>query len=183
MVDLGVIRWAVGKALRLPPRIHRRVDAERDIAIPMRDGAVLLADRYFPAGQKSGPAVLIRSPYGSSPIFGIVAGLFAERGVQIILQRVRGTGGSGGQFNPMRQEVSDGADTVDWVRAQSWFSEKLFAFGASYMGMTQWAIAHSRPEGLDGLALLVTLSNFRDEMHASGGFTLAIRIDTPHDPP
>ena len=168
----SILRYLVGRILRLPPRRHARICVERDITVPMRDRVVLLGNRHFPAGQEKGPVVLMRSPYGRGSLFGLMASLFAEQGLQVVVQSVRGTGGSGGQFNPMRQERCDGADTVDWVRAQPWFSGHLYTFGPSYLGNAQWAMASELPEALDGLALAVTLSNFHDELHSFGGFTL-----------
>ena len=38
----------MGQALKLPPATSRSVDVQRDLRIPMPDGAVLLADRYAP---------------------------------------------------------------------------------------------------------------------------------------
>ena len=35
-----------------------------DLPVPMRDGVALIADHYTPAGIETGPAVLIRTPYG-----------------------------------------------------------------------------------------------------------------------
>jgi uncharacterized protein len=172
MGDWGVLRWIAAKLLRLPPRQVRRLDVVKDMPVTMRDGVALLTDRYYARGRTSGPVVLIRSCYGRSAAFGIVAGLMAERGLQVVLQSARGTGGSGGSFNPMRQEQADGADTLDWIRAQSWFSGKLFMFGPSYLGNVQWAMANGRADALDGLLLIVTLSNFQDELQAFGGFTL-----------
>jgi uncharacterized protein len=167
-----MIRWAAARLLKLPPRLSRRVAATKGMRVAMRDGVELSADRYFAVDVAARAVVLIRTPYGRSAVFGIIAGLFAERGLQVIIQSVRGTGGSAGQFNPMRQEQADGADTLDWLKAQPWFTGKLFTFGLSYLGNVQWAMANGRADDLDGLMLMMTLSNFHDELHAFGGFTL-----------
>ncbi len=173
MADWGVLRWIAARALKLPPRQSRRIDVVKDMPVRMRGGVVLLADRHYARGLASGPVVLMRSPYGRSALFGMMAALIAERGLQIVVQSVRGTGGSGGNFDPMRQERADGADTLDWVRAQPWFSGQLFTFGPSYLGYVQWAIASEAADKMDGLALLMTLSNFRDELLSFGGFAQA----------
>lgn len=172
MAGQGVLRWIAAKLLKLPSRQFRRIDVVKDMPVTVRDGVALLTDRYYASGMTTGPVVLMRSPYGRSALFGIMAGLFAERGLQVVIQSVRGTGGSGGKFDPMRQEQADGADTLDWVRSQPWFSGKLFTFGPSYLGNVQWAMANGRGADLDGLLLMVTLSNFQDELQAFGGFTL-----------
>jgi uncharacterized protein len=168
----GLFRWLLGKALRLPPRLTGTVAVESGLRCPMRDGVELVADRYFDPARPRAPVVLIRTPYGRSAMFGVMAGLMAERGLQVVVQSVRGVSGSGGVFDPMRQERSDGADTVDWLRAQPWFAGQLFTFGMSYLGNAQWAMAMDRAEAITGMGLGVTLSDFSDELRGFGGFTL-----------
>jgi uncharacterized protein len=180
MADWGVLRWIAAKVFTLPPRQSRRIDVVKDMPVTMRDGVVLLADHHYARDQASGPVVLMRSPYGRGALFGVMAGLFAERGLQVVIQSVRGTGGSDGTCDPMRQEKADGADTLDWVRAQPWFSGQLFTFGPSYLGHVQWAMASEAADKMDGLALLVTLSNFRDELHSFGGATQAGMLSWTH---
>jgi putative CocE/NonD family hydrolase len=156
--------------LRLPPPVNAKVVCQRDIAVPMRDGTILLADRWSSAGP--GPVVLVRTPYGRSGPFALIYRLFAERGLQVVVQSCRGTGGSGGRLDPMRQEAADGLDTLDWVRAQPWFTGTLYTYGSSYVGFTQWAVAQEAGRRIDGMVLHVTLSNFRNETLGGGGFTL-----------
>ncbi len=66
----------------------------------------------------------------------------------MLLQSVRGTFGSGGEFEPMRHEIPDGQDTVAWLRQQRWFEGRLAMFGASYLGFVQWALAMDPPPEL-----------------------------------
>ena len=171
MSDWGVVRWIAGKFARLPSRQYRRLRVDRDIPAKMRDGVELLADRHYPSRRQTTATVLMRSPYGRGTLFGLMAQLLAERGFQVVVQSVRGTCGSGGKFDPMRQELADGVDTLNWVRAQPWFSGKLFTFGPSYLGNVQWAMAAGAPNLMDGLALPVTLSNFRLGLLGGGSFT------------
>ena len=106
---------------KLPPATVATVRVDRDLAAPMADGEILLADRWHPAGQATGtPIVLIRTPYGRRQI-GIVGRLLAERGYQAVIQSCRGTFGSGGAFEPFRHERADGLATLDWLAGQSWF--------------------------------------------------------------
>ncbi len=169
MTGLGVRRWIVGRLLRLPPRLSGRLTIDRDVAVPMRDGVMLFADHFY--GAAHGPTVLMRSPYGRGSMFAGMASMLAERGFQVLLQSVRGTGGSQGDFDAMRQEKDDGADTVAWVRGQTWFDDRLYAMGGSYLGNAVWAMASAAPEAIDGAALSITLSNFRDELLGGGGLT------------
>jgi uncharacterized protein len=164
-----------GRLLRLPAPITRDIAAE-PLRIPMRDGVELLADRYYPRrspGQSAQtPTVLIRSCYGRG-MFKFIAAVFAERGMQVVFQSCRGTSGSQGTFRPFFDERNDGADTVEWIERQPWFSGKLALWGMSYLGNAAWAVAGSRvAPKIDALGLHVTLSNFHDQTYAFGGFTL-----------
>jgi putative CocE/NonD family hydrolase len=138
----------------------------------MCDGVELLADRHYPRHAPQAPTVLIRSCYGRGA-FKVFATLFAERGMQVVIQSCRGTFGSQGTFRPFFDEQSDGADTVEWMERQPWFSGRLGLWGISYLGNTAWAIAASRmAPKVDALGLHVTLTNFRDRTYAFDGFTL-----------
>jgi len=169
---MGLMSRLAGRRYRLNPASSRRVQVEKDLRVPMRDGVMLLADRWHAPGAGRSPVVLIRSCYGRGALFGTTARLFAERGFQVILQSTRGIDGSGGEFQPFRQERADGLDTLSWVRSQPWFGGRLYTFGLSYLGYTQWAMAEQAGRGIQAMALHVTLSNFRNETLASGGFTL-----------
>ena len=66
------------------------------------------------------------------------------------LQSVRGTFGSGGDFDPMVHEIADGADTVAWLRDQPWFTGTFATIGLSYLGFTQWALLDGSAAGDGG---------------------------------
>ena len=133
----------MGQALRLPPPSTRDVVVHHDLRVPMPDGAVLLADHYFPQGRDRPPLVLVRSPYGRRRIWGVLFGqLLAERGFQAVIQSCRGTFGSGGTLDPFGpDEHNDGLATVAWLREQPWYPGCFGTCGPSYLGMVQWAIA------------------------------------------
>ena len=157
------------RLVKLPPARTSDVSVERDLAAKMPDGTTLLADRWFaskaPGGQ---PTVLIRTPYGRRYI-GPLGRLYAERGYQVVIQDCRGTFGSEGAFVPLRNERADGHATLEWVAAQPWFDGRLVMWGASYLGMAQWAIAEDAPDFVKALDLQVTASNFRDAIVYPGG--------------
>ena len=134
----------------------------------MDDGVVLLADRYAPPGTERAPTVLVRSPYGRRGAFGFLFGrLLAERGLQVVVQSIRGTFGSGGRFDPFN-ERADGLATLRWLRAQPWHDGPVGTIGPSYMGIVQWAIA----DELDALAPSVTASQFRGMAYGGGSISL-----------
>src|SRR5580765_3928428 len=109
----------LGALARLPKPETQAVSVERDIEAKMPDGAVLLADWWYPSERAAQdvPVVLLRSPYGRRQV-GIIGRLFAERGYQVVIQSCRGTFGSGGEWVPFRNEAADGRATLDWLSSQ-----------------------------------------------------------------
>jgi uncharacterized protein len=156
----------------LPRASTHRVAVERDLRIPMADGAVLLADRYFARGNDQAPIILLRSPYGRRTVFGLVGRLFAERGYQTVIQSVRGTFGSGGQFVALRHEAEDGRATLEWLAQQPWFGGSIGMAGPSYLGFVQWAVAADAPDYLQALAPQITASQFRSSTYRGESFSL-----------
>ena len=129
-----------------------------NVAVPMPDGVVLLADHYRPARELGPlPVVLIRSPYGRAGLAGSVfAAPLARRGFQVFIQSARGTFGSGGQFRPFLHERADGLATVAWLREQPWCDGRVAMTGGSYLGHTQWAIAPYVDPPLASVSLNIT---------------------------
>lgn len=144
---------AVGRRWKLPPATGE-VGVLRDQTVPMRDGAVLRADVYLPATGEQHPTVLLRSPYRRSGGFPALFALpYAARGYAVVVQSVRGTFGSDGEFQPVVNEEHDGQDTVGWLREQSWFDGRLATLGPSYLGYTQWALALDPPPELAAMVV------------------------------
>jgi putative CocE/NonD family hydrolase len=150
----------------------------RDLPVPMRDGVVLLADRWHPDTEGGGddravPTLLVRSPYGRRSFFGFLYGrLYAQRGFQVVVQSCRGTFGSGGDFEPMLHEADDAADTVAWLREQPWFGGAFATMGASYLCFTQWALARARPPELRAMVASVGPHEFGPAILPGGALAL-----------
>src|ERR1700683_3539525 len=99
------------------------VALERGIRIPMSDGTHQIADRYVPQTGEPGPTLLVRTPYGRGfPYDFMYGGLFAEHGYSVLLQSTRGTGGSGGSYEPFTDEAADAQATIAWLRERPWFN-------------------------------------------------------------
>lgn len=162
------------RRLRIPQvsRGRYRVTHEKDIPVTMPDGAVLLTDRYIPNGVEQPQTILVRTPYGRRGVTGVINGVpFAYFGYQVVVQSVRGTFGSGGEFNPLYEQV-DGLATVEWMKQQPWFHGTFATYGPSYLGHTQWAIAAQSGPEHKAMALSVTASQFRDAIYIGGAFAL-----------
>ena len=164
----------LGRRWRLPPAQTRQVVCERDLRIEMDDGAVLLADRWVARAEREHPqpTVLVRSCYGRRGLFGILHGrLLAERGLQVVIQSVRGTFGSEGTFNPFF-ERADGLATLRWLRRQSWHAGPIGMTGESYLGLVQWAIAADAGDDLAALSIHGSASQFHGQSFPGGSMGL-----------
>ncbi|ADJ48210.1 hydrolase [Amycolatopsis mediterranei S699] len=168
----GVIGAVHRKVFGLPPG-GMRYTVERGLRVPTADGAHLLTDVYAPVGEPHG-TVLIRTPYGRGLPESLFHGrAFADHGYQVVVQSVRGTGGSTGAFRPMAQEASDAQDTVAWLRTQPWFTGRLATLGGSYLGWTQWALLRDPPPELRASVVVVGPHDFARALRGTGSFALA----------
>src|SRR5260370_4958369 len=107
------------------------------------------------------PTRVLRVPHGL---------LYAQCGLQVVVQSTRGTFGSGGEFMPFH-ERADGLATIAWIRRQPWHHGKIGMTGASYMGLAQWAVARHAGDVLGALTPAVTASQFHGATFG-GGFAL-----------
>jgi hypothetical protein len=164
----------LARQMRLPRAETHDVICEEDLRVPMDDGVVLLADRWVERERSAEPqpTVLVRSPYGRKQFVGLLFGrLLAERGLQVIVQSVRGTFGSEGRFSPF-DERADGLATLRWIRAQPWHAERIGTIGPSYLGLVQWAIASDAGDDLAALSIQVSASQFHGQTYAGGSLSL-----------
>lgn len=171
---MTVVSQILARRMRLPQPQTRDVVRVPDLRTGADDGAVLLSDRWV-ARESAGrpqPTVLVRSPYGRRQLVGMLFGrLLAERGLQVVIQSVRGTFGSGGEFSPF-DERADGAATLRWLRAQPWHSGPIGTIGPSYLGFVQWALAEDAGEDLAALSVHVSASQFHGQTYAGSSLSL-----------
>ena len=164
----------IARQMHLPRALTHDVICEEDLRVPMDDGVELLADRWVAreSATEAQPTVLVRSPYGRKQFVGLLFGrLLAERGLQVVVQSVRGTFGSGGRFSPF-DERADGLATLRWIRAQPWHSERIGTIGPSYLGLVQWAVAPDAGDDLAALSIQVSASQFHGQTYAGGSLSL-----------
>lgn len=140
------------------------------VSVPMPDGVRLAADRYRPPGGEDPMAVvLIRTPYGKGKLLGKLLGAaLARRGLQVVVQDVRGTFGSEGEFRAFQQEKEDGLATAAWLREQPWCDGRLATAGMSYLGHTQWAVGPYLDPPLEAMCLGITASEFTTTFYPGG---------------
>jgi len=138
------------------------VRLERGVGCRLGDGTTLMSDHYYPAGEGPWPTLLMRQPYGRDIASTVVYPhpvWFARHGYYVVIQDVRGRGGSEGEFYPFRNEGPDGAETIAWVRRQSASNGRVGMYGFSYQGATQLLAAAEQPEGLECIAPHMTATD------------------------
>jgi uncharacterized protein len=174
MAAMSLLTEMLGRRMHLIAPQTTDLLCERDLRVEMDDGVILLADRWVAASEaeRPQPTVLVRSPYGRGSIVGLLFGqLLAERGLQVVVQSVRGTFGSGGSFSPF-DERADGLATLRWLRGQAWHRDRIGMMGPSYLGLVQWAVAAEAGDDLAALAIQVSASQFHSHTYPGGGLSL-----------
>ncbi|WP_078428226.1 CocE/NonD family hydrolase [Alkalihalobacterium alkalinitrilicum] len=129
---------------------------ERNVGAIMRDGTTLYADVYRPDGEGKFPVLLQRIPYNKE--FLALATLVldpvaaAHKGYVVIIQDVRGRFQSEGDpFYIYKNEFNDGYDSVEWAATLPYSNGNVGMYGLSYMGMTQFQAAVTRPPHLKAI--------------------------------
>ena len=96
-----------------------------------------------------------------------------SEGYAFVVQDCRGTGFSGGEWDPGVNEIRDGVDTHNWVLTQPWCNGKIGTGGGSYVGYTQWALAPHGDDSLRAMFTVVPLMDwYRDAAYIGGAFQL-----------
>lgn len=117
-----------------------KINTMTRVRTPMRDGVKLMSEIARPDVEGKYPTILIRTPYGRKASM-LTTEWYAKRGYIVMVQDVRGRGGSDGQWDPLVNEKADGKDTLDWIISQPWSDGNVGMIGGSYLGYVQWAAA------------------------------------------
>lgn len=144
----------------------------KNIDVKSVDGISLQTDVYFPRIKGSFPTVLLRTPYGRRG-FAFVAKIYAERGYIAVLQAVRGTDGSSGEFSPLINERTDGLATLDWIKQQDWFDGRIALVGPSYLGYCALSIIDALPKN-SAVSIKATSANFESIVFPNGAFHMQL---------
>lgn len=144
--------------------------------LTLRDGIVLVADIYRPAGPGRYPVLLMRQPYGraiASTLTLAHPAWYAAHGYVVVVQDVRGRGGSGGQFRLFETEAEDGAETLAWAADLAGGNGQVATYGFSYQAVTQFlALAGALRAGTkrpDAIVPAMGGWSIRDDWAFTGG--------------
>ena len=129
------------------------VQAEHNVAVPMRDGVVLRADVYRPDEPGPHPVLVLRTPYNKD---GSKAEPYVKAGYIVVRQDARGRYASEGKWESFYRfnthDATDGYDTVEWAAKLPGSNGRVGTFGASYNAFLQWRLAPLRPPSLVAMA-------------------------------
>lgn len=129
---------------------RRGIHVDHEQSVTTLDGTRLIASLYRPAGAPQRiPTILIMVPYHRlSYGEGYNNALyFASHGYAVLVQDLRGTGGSGGEFLPWDHTADDVVATIDWITKQPWSDGTIGTFGCSALGETQLVAQSRAPSG------------------------------------
>ncbi|HEY3079643.1 MAG TPA: CocE/NonD family hydrolase [Chloroflexota bacterium] len=148
------------------------ITVDFDVPATMRDGTVLRANVYRPAGQGRWPVLLTRLPYGKDLPLGTTfldPVQAARRGYAVVVQDTRGRSRSDGDWYPFAYEAEDGADTIAWAAGLPCSNGQVGMYGASYFGFTQWSAATQRPPALRAAVPTLTWADPLNGLTYRGG--------------
>lgn len=153
-------------------QLNQQIVTEFDVPAIMRDGTVLRANVYRPAGDGQWPVLLTRLPYGKDFPLGtsvLEPSQVARRGYVVVVQDTRGRFSSSGEWDPMRNEAIDGVDTIEWAAKLPYSTGSVGMYGASYFGFTQWSAAVHTPPALKAMIPFVTWNDPFNGVQFRGG--------------
>jgi hypothetical protein len=139
---------------------------QKDLEIPMRDGARLRADVFRPRSPGRYPAIINLGSYQKDKLWVPPPDLeekpneymnwetvnplwWVPRGYACVRVDGRGSGKSPGRTDPWSPaEARDFYDAIEWAGSRSWSNGRVGTNGISYYAMTQWLVAGLRPPSL-----------------------------------
>jgi len=149
-----------------PSEPTHKLKVEKDVDIPMRDGAVLKADVFRPDGEGQFPVLINMGIYQKDKLWIPPPDLeekpnpymnwetvnpewWVPRGYICVRVDERGSGKSDGQsVFYSQQEAIDFYDAIEWAGHQPWSNGRVATIGISFFARTQWWVANLKPPSL-----------------------------------
>src|SRR6266567_4474730 len=160
-------------------QIDQKILIDFDVPAQMRDGTILRANIFRPAGDGQWPVLLTRLPYGKDFPLGssvLDPAQVARRGYVVIVQDTRGRFTSEGEWDPMRNEAQDGYDTVEWASKLHYSNGLVGMYGISYFGFTQWVSLIQQPPSLKAAIPIMTWNDpFNGTLYRGGALEFGVQ--------
>jgi putative CocE/NonD family hydrolase len=160
---------------------------EKDVDVPMRDGALLKADVFRPDDDGRFPAILNLGPYQKDKLWVPPPTLeekpnptmnwetvnpewWVPKGYAAVRVDGRGSGRSPGQCEPWSlAEAIDFYDAIEWAAAQPWCNGNVGLSGISYYAINQWFVANLQPPSLKAIMPWEGFADiYRDALYHGG---------------
>jgi predicted acyl esterase len=169
------------------PTVPYPILVEKDVDVPMRDGAKLKADVFRPHDAAKFPAILNLGPYQKDKLWLPPENLeekpnplmnwetvnpqwWVPQGYATVRLDARGTGKSPGQGEPWSfQESIDFYDAIEWAARQPWCTGSVGLAGISYFAINQWFVANHQPPALKAIIPWEGFADlYRDALYHGG---------------
>ncbi|WP_323712985.1 CocE/NonD family hydrolase [Mammaliicoccus sciuri] len=167
---------------------------EKDVAVPMSDGAVLYVNVIRPNKPGKFPVVMSADTYGKDnkpkitnmgslwPTLGAIPtssitpeespdpGFWVPNDYVIVKVALRGSAKSKGALYPWGlSEAKDYAEVIEWAGQQEWSNGNVGTNGVSYLAVTQWWVASLNPSHLKAMIPWEGLNDMYREIAFHGG--------------
>jgi len=162
--------------------VAHNIIVERDVMVPMRDGARLATDVYRPDDGVRHPVLMNSHPYDNDHFLCVHELLFsplvaAQRGYAVVVQEARGRAGSEGTWRPYGDEGRDAYDTVEWAAAQPWSDGNVGLYGSCALGYPAIQGAVEAPPHLKAVFAYMVASNYHSGWtYSNGAFELGFQL-------
>ncbi len=172
---------------------------EKDVEIPMRDGARLRADVFRPKGRGRFPVIMNIGIYRKDRVWVPPPDLeekanpymnwetvnplwWVPRGYIAVRVDSRGSGKSPGRTDPWSPtEARDFYDAIEWAARQQWSNGRVGLSGISYYAMTQWLVANLKPPSLAAIIPWEGAADlYRDFAFHGGIFSMGFAVNWFH---
>ncbi len=167
---------------------------EKDVAVPMSDGAVLYVNVIRPNKPGKFPVVMSADTYGKDnkpkitnmgslwPTLGAIPtssitpeespdpGFWVPNDYVVVKVALRGSAKSKGVLYPWGlSEAKDYAEVIEWAGQQEWSNGNVGTNGVSYLAVTQWWVASLNPSHLKAMIPWEGLNDMYREIAFHGG--------------
>ncbi|QDR65139.1 CocE/NonD family hydrolase [Mammaliicoccus sciuri] len=167
---------------------------EKDVAVPMSDGAVLYVNVIRPNKPGKFPVVMSADTYGKDnkpkitnmgslwPTLGAIPtssitpeespdpGFWVPNDYVVVKVALRGSAKSKGALYPWGlSEAKDYAEVIEWAGQQEWSNGNVGTNGVSYLAVTQWWVASLNPSHLKAMIPWEGLNDMYREIAFHGG--------------
>ena len=177
---------------------------ERNAGLPLRDGGVLSADIFRPAGNSRYPVILSVGPYPKSIRFkdwsptdyarqALKSGqgdadlmhwetplpdYWVPQGYVQVRCDQRGSGQSPGKLDVLGPQVQrDFVDAIEWAGVQPWSNGNVGLLGDSYFAAVQWLVAQHQPRHLKAMIAVQGFTDFYRDALRHGGILSSRFLD------